>query len=168
VNAAERGVAPDVTLLLALIDEAYDRKAWHGPNLRGSIRGVSERDASQRPAPGRHNVWELVVHAAYWKYAVWRRLTAGTRGTFPLEGSNWFERPARGRKWRDDVALLDEQHRRLRRAVAGLETSALRGRAAKSGQGAARLAWGIAAHDIYHAGQIRLIKTLLRGKSRNR
>lgn len=165
MNAGGRREAADRALLLALIDEAYDRKAWHGPNLRGSIRGLSERGVSRRPAPGRHNVWELVVHAAYWKYAVWRRLTAAARGTFPLEGSNWFERPAHGRKWRDDVALLDEQHRRLRSAVAGLEPASLRGRAAQSGHGAARLAWGIAAHDIYHAGQIRLIKTLLRRRS---
>jgi len=61
--------------ILALIDEAFDKTSWHGPNLRGSIRGVDAGLAAWRPAPGRHNIWELTLHAAYWKYAVRRRLT---------------------------------------------------------------------------------------------
>ncbi len=47
-----------VGLLLALLDEAFDHKAWHGTNLRGSLRGLSARAAAWRPAAGRHNVWE--------------------------------------------------------------------------------------------------------------
>jgi len=50
--------------LLFLIDTAYNRVSWHGTNLRGSIRGVSPRQAEWRPGRGRHNIWELVVHAA--------------------------------------------------------------------------------------------------------
>src|SRR3712207_2441682 len=66
---------PEIAQLLAVVDRAYDRRSWHGTNLRGSIRGLSAADAAWRPARGRHNVWEIVVHAAYWKYAVTRRLT---------------------------------------------------------------------------------------------
>lgn len=58
-----------VKLLLRLLDESYEKSAWQGPNLKGSLRGVHAAQAAWRPAPGRHNVWELVVHAAYWKYA---------------------------------------------------------------------------------------------------
>src|SRR5688500_2523546 len=67
--------APDVAQILFLLDTAYDHASWHGPNLRGAIRGVTPPRAAWRPAPGRHNIWELVVHAAYWKYVAWRRLT---------------------------------------------------------------------------------------------
>jgi hypothetical protein len=77
-----------VAVLLAAIDQAYDRKSWHGTNLRGSLRGLPARRATWRPAPGRHNVWEIAVHAAYWKYVVWRRLTGEPKGSFPLKGSN--------------------------------------------------------------------------------
>ena len=52
-------------LLLDLVDEAFDRKAWHGTTLLGSIRGVPVGTAAWRPAPGRHNIWELTVHAGY-------------------------------------------------------------------------------------------------------
>ena len=50
-------------LLLDLVDEAFDRKAWHGTTLLGSIRGVSVDAAAWRPAPRRHNIWELTLHA---------------------------------------------------------------------------------------------------------
>ena len=62
--------------LAALVDEGFDRKSWHGTTLLGSLRGLTEEQASWRPAPGRHNIWELAVHCEYWKYAVRRTLTA--------------------------------------------------------------------------------------------
>ena len=70
-----------IALLLTVIDQAYDRKSWHGTNLRGSIRGLSPEQAVWRPRPDRHSIQELVVHAAYWKYAAWRRLSQSKRGT---------------------------------------------------------------------------------------
>jgi len=59
-----------------LIDQAFDHKAWHGTNLKGSLRGMTAAEAAWRPAEGRHNAWEVAIHCAYWKYTVWRRLKA--------------------------------------------------------------------------------------------
>src|SRR5713101_8707856 len=70
--AAEGDMHPEIEHLLGLLDEAYRRAAWHGPNLRGSIRGLTAREAAWRPKAGRHNIWEIVAHTAYWKYAVRR------------------------------------------------------------------------------------------------
>jgi hypothetical protein len=152
----------DVGELLAIIDQAYDHRSWHGTNLRGSIRGVSANLAAWRPAPARHNIWEIVVHAAYWKYAVWRRLTGATRGSFPLQGSNWFTRPERAsaNAWRSDIALLERTHRALREAIAHLSARELRRTPARSPVSHFDLVAGVAAHDLYHAGQIQLLKKL--------
>jgi hypothetical protein len=152
----------DIPQLLAIIDRAYDRKSWHGTNLRGSIRGLTARQAAWRPRRGRHNIWEVVVHAAYWKYAVWRRLTGERRGSFPLKGSNWFLRSDSGneRAWKEDVALLDRTHRALRAAIQGLPARALRRSTPGSTVNNFELIAGIAAHDLYHAGQIQLLKRL--------
>lgn len=152
----------EVQQLLTILDQAYDRRSWHGANLRGSIRGVSVQQASWRPAAGRHNIWELVVHAAYWKYVVWRRLTGQRRGSFPLKGSNWFPRPeeASEQAWRADVALLDRMHRSLREAVAAMPASDLAATPSGSTISNAFLLSGAAAHDVYHAGQIQLLKKL--------
>jgi hypothetical protein len=151
-------------VLLRLIDEAFDRKSWHGTNLRGSIRGLGVTAAAWRPARHRHNIWELVVHAAYWKYAVRRRLAGDKRGSFPLKGSNWFPRPVRGvapeAQWRADVRLLIDMHRALRETVSALPAEAFSKRGPNSGFANLSLVTGIAAHDLYHAGQIQLLKRL--------
>jgi hypothetical protein len=152
----------DIAQLLAIIDQAYDHRSWHGTNLRGSIRGLPLERAAWRPAPARHNIWEIVVHAAYWKYAVWRRLTGAERGSFPLKGSNWFARPenATSSAWRSDVALLERTHRSLRDAIGSLSTRELH-RTTGSTVSNFDLLVGIAAHDLYHAGQIQLLKRLM-------
>jgi hypothetical protein len=141
-----------------MLDEAYDKRTWHGPNLRQSIRGVSARQAAWRPGPGRHNIWELTLHAAYWKYALRRKIGGGKRGGFALKGSNFFPRPEKGKHseaaWRSDRDLLEREHRALRRAV----VKALRdGRNKKL----PAMIYVICYHDIYHAGQIRLLRRLM-------
>jgi hypothetical protein len=129
------------------------------------VRGLSAEEAAWRPAPDRHNIWETTVHAAYWKYAVRRRLTREKRGSFVLKGSNWFERPsgnAGEAAWRDDVALLIAEHRKLREVVAALPAKRLGQKSAGSRSTNLTLIRGIAAHDLYHAGQIQLLKRLAR------
>jgi hypothetical protein len=148
--------------LLEVLDRAYNRRSWHGTNLRGSIRGVTPAQAAWRPGKRRHNIWELVVHAAYWKYAVWRRLTGEPRGSFPLEGSNWFTRNGGDdQAWKKDVALLERAHRDLRSAIERFPASDLHERPKGSTVTYFELIAGVAAHDLYHAGQIQLIKRLM-------
>ncbi len=153
-----------VSSLLEQLDEAFDRQSWHGPNLKGSLRGLDVDQALWRPAPDRHNAWEILVHAAYWKYAARRRLTGEKRGSFPRKGSNWFPSPSAPteKEWREEARLLKDCHATLRQAVAGLEDADLRRRAPGGKETMGRLVRGVAAHDLYHAGQIQLLKRLLR------
>ena len=151
-------------VLLDLLDEAFSRHSWHGPNLRGALRGVSAAQAARRPGPGRHSIHELVVHAAYWKYVVRRVITGAgeKRGGFSLPGSNWFPRPDHADEagWKADKALLALEHRLLRAAVARLGWAALRRPPRGKRVSAAHYVRGAAAHDLYHAGQIQLLKRL--------
>ena len=144
-------------VLLAAMDEAYQKNGWHGTTLRNAVRGVEGEAVYWRPAPGRHNVWELTVHAAYWKYAARRRLLGGVkRGSFPLKGSNWIASPddESQASWQEAQALLDEEHRLLREAVSSLDAKTL------ADPKKLRLVYGATAHDLYHAGQIQLVKKL--------
>jgi hypothetical protein len=150
-------IDPSATLLVQILNEAYVSKAWHGPNLKGSLRRLRAADAQWRPGPGRHNIWEIAVHAAYWKYAVRRRILGERRGSFALKGSNWFVCPEPGlgvaqldEAWRRDRILLDDEHRKLIEPV-------------RDGHGTAdrRRLYGVALHDVYHAGQIQLLSACL-------
>jgi hypothetical protein len=150
-------------LLLASLDEAFHKKSWHGPNLRGAIRGVTAEQAAWRQAGDCHNIWELTLHAAYWKYAVRRKILREKRGSFVLAGSNFFARPERASAavgsaaseaaWKQDIAILEAEHRKLRNAVAELPALAFT-------PAMCHLIRGAAAHDLYHAGQIRLLRRL--------
>lgn len=149
-------------LLLRLLDQGFDRATWHGPTLGGSIRGLTVRETLWRPGPRRHNIWELVLHTAYWKYAVRRRLTGAAGGRFPRPGSNWPALPAgqTPAAWRRDVALLKTMHRDLRDTVAGLPLAQLRVKGGRKRWTHSEMIHGVAMHDLYHAGQIQLIKRL--------
>lgn len=153
----------EIELLLDVLQRAFNHRSWHGTNLRGSIRRVSPRQAAWRPGPGRHNIWELVVHCAYWKYAARRRLTGEARGSFTITGSNWFTRPQPPNEtaWRSDIVLLEDQHRALLEAVRDLPPQRLHRRLARSVDTSVSLIVGVAAHDLYHAGQIQLLRRLL-------
>jgi hypothetical protein len=145
------------SIIVALLDEAYRKKTWHGPNLRQAIKGVTAKQAAWRPARGRHNIWEVILHAAYWKYMVRRRLEGGKRASFVLRGSNFFPRPEKGKAgeaaWRADQSILETEHRRLLRTVRQILKSS-------RGRKHLRMLYGVAFHDVYHAGQIRLLRRL--------
>jgi hypothetical protein len=152
--------------LLRMLDEAYDTASWHGTNLRGALRGVTAAQAAWRPGERRHNIWEIVVHAAYWKYAVRRRLTGEKRGSFPLAGSNFWTRPGSGvqgmqvGELRKDLRLLADMHASLREVVEAFPAARFPRQVPGSTFTYAGLIRGVAAHDLYHAGQIQLLKRL--------
>lgn len=154
----------EIQTLLQLVDEAYSTRAWHGANLRGSLRGLNARQAAWRPNPGRHSIWEIVLHAAYWKYIIRRRLKNEKKGSFPLRGSNWIKlsHPLDEKAWKRDIRLLDTLHQSMRKAIAELPPSALNRRPSKSKFTNAAVISGIACHDVYHTGQIQLLKRLMK------
>jgi hypothetical protein len=150
----------DAGMLIDLLNEAYRAKAWHGPTLRGSLHGITAEQAVWRPAKGRHNIWEVAVHAAYWKLVARRRIL-NTRGiAFTEPGSNWFPRiTASEAAWKSDITHLDLEHAALVALIETLSPAVL------NEPKNIRLIRGIAMHDAYHAGQIKLLAKL-RGDAR--
>jgi hypothetical protein len=157
---------PLIALLLRELDLAFDHTSWHGPNLRGGLRGVTAAEAAWRPGENRHSIAEQVMHAAYWKYTVRRRLLGEKRGSFALTGSNWFAQPTPMTEveWRRVVGLLEDEHDRLRAAVRGLEPRQVPKRIGNSRYTYGDTIHGIAAHDLYHAGQIQLLRRMRRDR----
>ena len=146
------------SVILELFEEAFERKTWHGPNLWQSLKGVSAKQAAWRPGANRHNIWELALHAAYWKYAVRRRLQGGKQGSFVIKGSNFFQRPQTGKltdaEWKADKGILRQEHEALRTAIKQVLAKPVSPKVL-------RMLWGVTFHDVYHAGQIRLLRRLM-------
>lgn len=159
-----------VTEVLRVLDPAPGFRPWHGgASPLGSLRGVSEEEAAWRPAPGRHSIWELALHIAYWKYAVRRRLVGGPSGAFPRRPSNWpaVPDPADAKAWKADRALLREEHALVVEAIRGFDPALydepapkLTGSGAESSTTFGDLIMGVVMHDTYHTGQIQVLKRL--------
>lgn len=161
---SKTSLKPRIELLVQLLEQAYDRDAWHGTNLRGSIRGLGLDEITWRPRKNRHNIWEITIHCAYWKYIVWRIVAGETESSFPRKGSNWFPvpQPADPSNWKRDVALLKSYHQRLIEAVSAFPDSKLLVHPPRKERTYAGYIYGAASHDLYHAGQIQLLKRLYR------
>lgn len=155
-----------IALLLDLLDQAFRRQTWHGPNLRGSLRGIIAAQAAMKPRGANNTIWQIAVHCTYWKYAVWRRLTGAKMGSFPKKGSDWFGMPAdrTEKAWKAELKLLSDYHKLLVQAVSHYDP----GTSPMSWGRALHNVVGIANHDLYHAGQIQLIKSQLGLKRRSK
>ena len=153
---------PRIQLLIQIVDQAFQRKSWHGTTLKGSIRGLSLEKAIWRPRSDRHNIWELILHTAYWKYIVHRRLTRNKTLRFARSPSNWPALPGEttAESLKDDIVLLQGEHEKLMVAIGVFPPSQLDRCAPESQWTFAEHIHGVAAHDLYHAGQVQLLKKL--------
>ena len=103
-----------------------------------------------------------MLHIAYWKYVARRKLSGDKRGSFPLKGTNWFpvSTELSDSQWGEYLQILEDQHDRLRKAVTELAGKAPSSVPAEK----VHLISGVAAHDLYHTGQIQLLKKLAKKK----
>jgi len=159
-----KGKKSDSVLLIDMLEQAFDKKAWHGTNLKGSLRGLKPDQLLYRPQPKRHNIWEIALHTAYWKYTVYRWLTNAKRGSFPRKPSNWPNIPENTdlKAWRKDLTLLRNRHVKLIEAVTEFPSTKLFDQIKGTAWNYAKLIYGVASHDLYHAGQIQLLKRLVK------
>jgi len=144
-----------------ILREGYGDGAWHGPDLKAALADVTPESAFQRPAPGRHNIAEIALHHAYCARAARAKLTGGDAEPFVLEGDDWFDlSDSSVLPWKKILEVVEREQERLADSLAELN----KGASAASLRDDERfdLVLGITCHAIYHAGQIQLIKRLLR------
>jgi uncharacterized damage-inducible protein DinB len=145
------------TRLADQLRRAFYGPAWHGPALLQLLKGVNAKTAAAKPLPSAHSIWELVLHIAAWDGAALRRIdghTAKLRGlqNFPpvLEVTE--------EAWREAVAHSKRTHDELVKTVASLPASRLRGTVPGKRYDFYHMLHGVAQHELYHAGQIAVLK----------
>jgi len=138
-----------------ILNEGYGTGAWHGPDLKAALEGISGDDAFWRPGAGRHNIAEIAVHQAYCAHNVRAKL-ADAIEPFTIEGDDWFD--VSHLSWPAILELVEREQQQLATAATDVDER----RAASPLSAAERfdLVLGITCHAVYHAGQIQLIKKL--------
>ena len=136
---------------------AFHGEAWHGDSLLEILDGVTAAQASARHVKHAHTIWELVLHIAAWDKAVTIRL-GGSRGFVSTEDSFPKVDDTSEASWQNAIETLKRNHRELLAAMAGVEDSRLDAPVVEGMSTAYVHMHGAIQHDLYHAGQIALLK----------
>ncbi|MFQ5695246.1 MAG: DinB family protein [Terriglobia bacterium] len=144
---------------------AFEGEAWHGPPVREVLAGVTAEQAAQHPLPKAHSIWELVHHIAAWEAIVRRRLLGDAVKDVTTEMDWPPVRETSEAAWKHALAELERGHRELRETVGELREERLSERVPghEGEYSVYELVQGIVQHDLYHAGQIAILKKGLRG-----
>jgi uncharacterized damage-inducible protein DinB len=151
----------EIERILDQMDRAFDGDAWHGPPLKPMLDGLTAEDASKHPVHGAHSIWEVVNHLATWHTIVRDELLGGSAHVTPeLDWPPVWE--ASEIQWHRAVQNLIEARSRLRKTVESFRDDQLDERPSKRTSNSRYLMLhGIVQHDLYHAGQIALLKKSL-------
>jgi uncharacterized damage-inducible protein DinB len=142
------------------IHRAFAGDAWHGDSIRELLNGVDAATAAAHPIEGAHSIWELVLHIAAWDDAV-RRRTGGTAVTLNDEQNFPPVKDASESAWYKALDHANRTHDELVKAVADFHDSRLLEQVpgkAESYYNFFYMFSGIVQHELYHAGQIALLK----------
>jgi uncharacterized damage-inducible protein DinB len=140
------------------LNRSYDGVAWHGPSLRELLEGVTAEQAAAKPIHGAHSIWELVHHVEAWE----RHAFAVVNGKKyePLKGEiDWPPvRETTAKAWQSALERLAFITHELVEAVGGMDTEKLGEQAGGAKYSFYVLLHGVVQHNLYHAGQIALLK----------
>ena len=147
----------EIERIIDQIRRAYDGDAWHGPPLRAILADVSSEAADARPIRGAHSIREIVRHVTFWYDGVRRRL--GGEVVDADEVEQWPEAIDAGAGgWQRELDDLERAHTALLGAVGALNVEDLDGPVPGNPYNTYVLLHGLVQHNLYHAGQVALLK----------
>jgi uncharacterized damage-inducible protein DinB len=143
------------------LQRAFEGPAWHGPSVLETLAGVTPEAAHTHPIAGAHSIWELVLHLGGTYRLVLRRLAGGAPQLTPAEDWPPVPEPTAA-NWRDAVDALRSLNQQIRHAVRGFDPARLdQPITPEPPYPACTQFIGITQHDLYHAGQIAILKKAL-------
>ena len=144
--------------ILDQLNRAFGGEAWHGPALRELLEDVTEDEARSHPVEGVHSIIELVSHIGVTMDLVSTRL-AGTPRELTTE-EDWSDMTKTS--WTAALEELDHAESRVCDAVARLAPEDLDKIVVGRNYTTYVMVHGLVQHNLYHAGQIAILKKVLR------
>jgi len=141
--------------------EIYNGSPWYGETVDAKLSDVSDDNAFQQPISGVHSVGEIVSHMIYWRKALIAKLEGGTFKTSMESPDNWKNiKELKTSGWKNLKSSFDESQHTItslleKQSDDFLKTEYSQGISMES------LIQGIIDHDIYHLGQIGLVKKMV-------
>jgi uncharacterized damage-inducible protein DinB len=136
---------------------AFEGGAWHGPSVREVLKGVTAEIASRRPIAKGHTIWEIVQHIDAWQIAGRRRVELEFVKVSDAE--DWpavtgFNENA----WNAALETINKSYEQLQSVIKNLDDSKLDNKVPGAEYTIYVVLHGVIQHDLFHAGQIALLK----------
>ena len=142
------------------MDRAFSGDAWHGPSVSSLLDGISAEDAARHPIAPAHSIWELLHHLRAWNAIVQRRLkNEAVEVTSEMDWPPVLETSEVA--WKRALEDFRESRERLRAVVENFPADRLAETPGNSKDSAYVMLHGLVQHDLYHAGQIAILKKAL-------
>ena len=151
----------EISRLDEQLGRALEGEAWHGPSVLEALQGVSAEQAAAHPIAGAHSIWELVLHLCGTYGLILRRLNGDGRQL--AESEDWPAVPeVSAENWSDSIRVLKQMNEDLRGAVKSFPAARLDQPLVRESPYTAYTQFiGVTQHNLYHAGQIALLKRAL-------
>lgn len=154
----------EINRITEQLQRAFEKDSWSGPALQEVLSAVTAESAAARPIANAHTIWEIVLHIAGWKDVVRRRLE-GEPVRLPVEGDWPAVTDTSAAAWQKTLSKLAQRQEALMKTVRGLTEARLadiliteQSRETGGGVSCYITLHGVVQHDLYHAGQIALLK----------
>lgn len=139
---------------------SMEGEAWHGPAVMELLAGVQASQAFMHPISAAHSIWEIVLHIRAWNGVVLRRIRG--EAVELAEDEDWpTVSDSSEEGWEDVVRSLTLAHAKVYNAILGMTDARLDEIVPGRTYNYYYLAHGLVQHNLYHAGQIAVLKKLL-------
>jgi uncharacterized damage-inducible protein DinB len=142
------------------IRRAFEGSAWHGDSMLELLADVNAKTATARPIKDAHSIWEILLHVAAWDDVVARR-SGGKAVTLTDEQNFPTVTDTSEAAWSRAIESTKKTHHELIKAVAAFSDSRLTDQVPGKTENYYNFYYmfsGIVQHELYHAGQIALLK----------
>jgi uncharacterized damage-inducible protein DinB len=148
----------EIKRIKSQLRRAFEGEAWHGPAVMELLKDVTAEQAAAHPVAGAHSIWELALHIATWERFVRRRIVEVT-ALDPTDEENFpTVQDTSDAAWRAAIEGVKRNHAELLETVAGLDDAKLSEIVPGKPYSVYFMLHGVIQHDLYHAGQIALLK----------
>ena len=149
----------EVSRIQDQLKRTYEAGAWHGASVQETLAGVTSEMAATKPGSGAHSIWEIVLHMITWMNVPRQRILDARVSPTSAEEDWPAARGSGDDAWKAALERLTEAYRLLQQTLSQLDDSQL-DRIVEGSEGTSIyvLLHGVIHHNLYHAGQIAILK----------
>jgi len=142
----------------------YEGEPWYGPGFLKVINDISPEEAYWKVQPDAHSIIEIVHHILAYRIYMVRQISGDHDFRIKLNSpEDWtkYDTPD-PEKWKEFKKMLQENQEELIRILEKEEEAFLEKPTVIKYRSNGELIYYVLEHDIYHLGQISLLKSLCR------